>query len=117
MASSSGNLQRPFWILSLISFPPVDIINLLVSFLYIEKLPINFTRKLFNPFFLDRLHSQSDDLIAVSRPQLKLFDTTMKMECRGYEGPFLPKDKNYRHMNIDSRIMRTASKLMEPVAD
>merc|ERR1712106_1063771 len=53
------------------------------------------------------------DLIAVSRQQLKLFDTTMKLECRGYAGPFLPKDKNYRHMNIDSRIMRTSSKLMD----
>merc|ERR1712128_9695 len=117
MASSSGNLQRPFWILSLISFPPVDIINLLVSFLYIEKLPINFTRKLFNPFFLDRLHSQPDDLIAVSRQQLKLFDTTMKLECRGYDGPFLPKDTNYRTLNLDSRVTRTASKLMDPMAD
>jgi len=98
-------------------FPPLDMINLLVSFLYIEKLPINFTRKLFNPFFLDRLHSQPDDLIAVSRQQLKLFDTTMKLECRGYEGPFLPKDTNYRQMNIDSRIIRTASKLIDPMAD
>jgi len=98
-------------------FPPVDIINLLVSFLYIEKFPINFTSKLFNPFFLDRLHSQSEDLVAISRQQLKLFDTTMKLECRGYEGPFLPKDTNYRMINTDSRVMRTASKLMDPMAD
>ena len=66
---------------------------------------------------LDPPHSQSDDLIALSRQQLKLFDTTMKLECRGYEGPFLPKDTNYRQMNIDSRIMRTVSKLLDPMAD
>jgi len=98
-------------------FPPVDIINLLVSFLYLEKFPINFTRKMFNPFFLDRLHSQPNDLVSISRQQLKLFDTTMKLESRGYEGPFLPKDTNYRNIHIDSRVMRTASKLMDPLAD
>eukprot|EP00092_Neocalanus_flemingeri_P001663 GFUD01001774.1.p1 GENE.GFUD01001774.1~~GFUD01001774.1.p1 ORF type:complete len:670 (+),score=234.94 GFUD01001774.1:542-2551(+) len=98
-------------------FPPVDIINLLVSFIYIEKFPINFTNKLFNPFFLDRLHSQSEDLVAISRQQLKLYDTTMKLECRGYEGPFLPKDTNHRMINTDSRIMRTVNKLLDPMAD
>eukprot|EP00092_Neocalanus_flemingeri_P083580 GFUD01104916.1.p1 GENE.GFUD01104916.1~~GFUD01104916.1.p1 ORF type:complete len:670 (-),score=227.02 GFUD01104916.1:82-2091(-) len=98
-------------------FPPVDIINLLVSFIYIEKFPINFTNKLFNPFFLDRLHSQSEDLVAISRQQLKLYDTTMKLECRGYEGPFLPKDTNYRMINTDNRVTRTASKLLDPMAD
>jgi len=98
-------------------FPPVDIINLLVSFLYLGKLPINFTRKLFNPFFLERLHNQPEDLVAISRQQLKLFDTTMKLECRGYDGPFLPKDKHYRSLSSDSRIIRTASKLLDPLAD
>ena len=67
-------------------FTPVDIINLLVSFIYIEKFPINFTSKLFNPFFLDRLHSQPEELVAISRQQLKLYDTSMKLECHGYEG-------------------------------
>jgi len=98
-------------------FPPVDMINLLVSFLYLGKLPINFTRKLFNPFFLDRLHSQSEDRIAISRQQLKLFDTTMKLECRGYEGPFLPKDTNFKRVNIDSRVVRVVRELMDPMAD
>jgi len=98
-------------------FPPVDIIHLLVSFLYLEKFPINFTRKLFNPFFLDRLHSQPNNLVSMSRQQFKLFDTTMKLESRGYEGPFLPKETNYRNINIDSRVMSTASKLMDPMAD
>jgi len=99
-------------------FAPVDIISLLVSFLYIEKYPINFTNKLFNPFFLDRLHNQPEDLVAISRQELKLYDSTMKLECRGYEGPFLPKVTNARKvLNADSRVMRTASKLLDPMAD
>jgi len=98
-------------------FPPTDIVNILVSFLYLQKYPINFTRKLFNPFFIDRLHSQSNDNVASSRQQLKLFDTAMKLECRGYEGPFLPKDTNYRSITSDMRVIRTANKLIEPLAD
>jgi len=110
-------LVENFLDLKFSQFQPVDIINLLVSFLYIEKFPINFTRKVFNPFFLDRLHSQPEEMVAFSRQQLKLFDTAMKLECRGYEGPFLPKDTNYRMVNSDSRIMRTVAKLMDPMAD
>ena len=41
----------------------------------------------------------------------------MKLESRGYEGPFLPKDTRYRNISIDSRVMSTASKLMDPLAD
>ena len=28
----------------------------------------------------------------------------MKLECRGYGGPYLPKDTSYRPVEIDSRI-------------
>lgn len=85
---------------------------MLVSFLYIEKFPINFTSKLFNPYFLDRLHSQPNDVVSVSRNQLKLFDTSMKIECRGYEGPYLPKETQARSLVMDSRIKRMTNKLM-----
>ena len=93
-------------------FVPADMINILVSFLYIEKFPINFTSKLFNPFFMDRLHSQSNDVVAMSRQQLKLFDTAMKLEFRGYEGPYLPKETQARSLMMDSRIKRATNKLM-----
>jgi len=97
-------------------FTPVDMINMLVSFLYIEKFPINFTSKLFNPYFLDRLHSQPNDVVSVSRNQLKLFDTSMKIECRGYEGPYLPKETQARSLVMDSRIKRMTNKLIDPLA-
>ena len=97
-------------------FSPIDMINLLVSFTYIEKFPINFTSKIFNPFFMDRLHSQSDEIVAISRQQLKLFDTAMKLECRGYEGPFLPKETHARSLASDSRVKRATNKLLEPLA-
>jgi len=52
--------------------------------------------------------------LSAARQQLKMFESAMKLESRGFEGPFLPKDTNYR---IDSRVMSTASKLMDPMAD
>jgi len=98
-------------------FQPIDIINILVSFLYIEKFPMNFTSKLFNPFFLDRLHGQTEDLVTASRLQLKLFDTAMVLECRGYEGPFLPKETAARRIQSDSRVLRCAGRLAAPLAE
>jgi len=98
-------------------FLPIDIINLLVSFLYLEKFPLNFTRKLFNPYFLDKLDSQPEELVRASRQQLKLYDAAMKLECRSYDGPFLPKETKYRRLNADTRIFTLANKLMEPLAD
>ena len=87
-----------------VKFSPLDMINMLVSFVYIERYPLNFTNKLFNPYFLDRLHAQPEEvqfslkhnslsvsvtsiflsfqLIALSRAELKLFDSAMNLSCR-----------------------------------
>lgn len=100
-----------------VKFAPIDIINMLVSFIYIERYPFNFTNKLFNPFFLDRLHSQSEESVAQSRQELKLFDTAMNLSCRAYDGPFLPKDTNYKAIQEDMRVTRLSGKLMSPLAD
>ncbi len=42
-----------------VEFPPKEIVDLLLSFVYIERYPLNFVRKIFNPFFMERLHSQA----------------------------------------------------------
>jgi len=98
-----------------IQFKPVEVIELLVSFLYIEKFPLNFTNKLFNPYFLDRLHSQTQNDILKSRMQLKLFDAGMKLECRGYGGPYLPKDTSYKNVKLDHRALKMAKMLFDPL--
>ena len=41
---------------------PLEMISMLVSFIYIERYPLNFTNKLFNPLFIDRLHSQPEEV-------------------------------------------------------
>jgi len=98
-----------------VQFRPVDVIQLLISFLNLEKYPLNFTNKLFNPYFLDRLHNQEEKDIFTSRQQLKLLDTGMKLECRGYGGPYLPKDKSFIQVALDSRIRRMANALFDPI--
>ncbi len=82
--------------------PPREAIDLLLSFVYIERYPLNFVRRLFNPHFLDRLHEQDTADVAYSRAQLSLFDAVMCMEARNYGGPFLPKDSGSANVPMAS---------------
>ena len=100
-----------------VEFPPKDIINLLLTFVYIERYPLNFVRKLFNPYFMDRLHNQQETDIFKSRTTLKLFDVAMKQESIHYNGPYLPRDTNYKFMPMDLRLSRMANNLLDPMAD
>ena len=38
-------------------FPPKDLIHLMMSFIYIEKYPVNLAHKIFNPNFVDRIEN------------------------------------------------------------
>ncbi len=100
-------------------FPPKVAIDLLLSFVYIERYPLNFVRRLFNPHFLDRLHAQQDERdVAASRAQLKLFDQAMRMEARSYGGPFLPRDRGqYYGSRAVMEVARLASSLVKPLGD
>ena len=100
-----------------VEFPPKDIINLLLSFIYIERYPLNFVRKIFNPYFMDKLHNQKESDIFASRANLKLFDVAMKQESIHYNGPYLPRDTNYKFMPMDLRVNRMANKIVDPMAD
>lgn len=72
-------------------FPPKEIISLLLSFIMIERFPMNFVRKIFNPYFLDRLDNQAESDVMLSRLELKLFDNSLQLEVDSYCGPYLPK--------------------------
>ena len=73
-------------------FPPKDIIKLLLSFVYIERYPLNFVRKLFNPYFLDRIHNQSEKMedVHLARHYLTLFDIAMNLDSSAYGGQSPP---------------------------
>lgn len=44
-----------------IQFPPKDIVNLLLTCVYLTKYPLNFVDRIFSPYFLDRLHTSEHD--------------------------------------------------------
>lgn len=44
-----------------IQFTPKDIIEVLLSCVYLQKYPLNFVSQIFSPYFLDRLHTSESD--------------------------------------------------------
>lgn len=99
-------------------FPPKEILSLLMSFIYLERYPLNFVRKIFNPYFMDRLHhQQSNSDMMASRTMLKIFDASLNMECKHYKGPFLPREQKDRPVNFDYRLLRMSNHLVQLMGD
>jgi len=100
-------------------FPPKDIVKLLLSFVYIERYPLNFVRKLFNPYFLDRVHNQSESMedVHLARHYLTLFDVAMNIDSPAYGGPFLPREKQLNVNYVDSRVRRAVNIIHQPMGE
>lgn len=91
-----------------------DVIDIMLSCIYLEKYPVNFVQRIFNPYFLDVLHSTTPlDKHPKLRSDLKLFDTGMSIECDGYNGPMLPKDHSAKSIWQDGRIKRIVQNLTD----
>ncbi|XP_071063527.1 FAST kinase domain-containing protein 3, mitochondrial-like isoform X2 [Dasypus novemcinctus] len=74
------------------SFPPKVLLRLLHSCLLIERHPVNFMAKLFNPYFLQRLQGEESYLDRLSLAQLTQLYLSSVLECPFYKGPkLLPK--------------------------
>ncbi|XP_067001528.2 FAST kinase domain-containing protein 3, mitochondrial [Anabrus simplex] len=99
-----------------IQFRPDDAIDIMLACVYLEKHPINFVKKIFNPYFLDRLHSYKDGTaLELMRAKLKIFDTAMTLECPQYQGPLLPREYSTRSIWQDGRIKRMINSLYDTV--
>lgn len=91
-----------------------DVVDIVLSCLYLEKYPVNFVQRIFNPYFLDVLHSTTPlSEHPKLRSDLKLFDTGMSIECDGYNGPMLPKDHSAKSIWQDGRIKRIVQNLTD----
>lgn len=91
---------------------PGDALDILLACVYLQKHPLNFVKKVFNPYFLDRLHSvQQPALLAALRMRLKLLDTALTLECPMYRGPLLPRDHSAKCIWQDGRVKRAANQL------
>jgi len=101
-----------------VQFHPDDAIEVMLTCVYLGKFPLNFVKKIFNPYFLDRLHSYRDvNVLRQMRTKLKLFDTAMTLECPQYRGPMLPKDHSAKSLWQDGRIHRMINYISDPLAN
>ncbi|GAB0090064.1 FAST kinase domain-containing protein 3, mitochondrial [Sergentomyia squamirostris] len=91
---------------------PGDIISIALSCVYLEMFPLNFVKRIFNPYFLDVMHQSSrPEIVGRNRMSLKLFDTAMALECAEYDGPWLPRDHAARAIWHDGRIKRILNQI------
>ncbi|XP_049541585.1 FAST kinase domain-containing protein 3, mitochondrial-like isoform X1 [Anopheles darlingi] len=87
--------------------PPTDVIDIMFTYLCLERFPLNFVNRIFNPYFLDVLHAKTQpERMDIVRGKLKLFDTGLTLECADYDGPLLPRDHSAKAVFHDGRIKR-----------
>lgn len=93
---------------------PIDIIEIMLTCVYLEKYPLNFVKHIFNPYFLDQMHTRTPiQQHPRLRSDLKLFDTSLSIECNDYNGPMLPRDHSAKAMWQDGRIKRIVANLTD----
>ncbi|NXA33977.1 FAKD3 protein, partial [Eudromia elegans] len=71
-------------------FRPHTLLNLLHSFVLVQRYPVNFLAKIFSPYFLQHLQAQPPGLDRLVTSQLTQLFLTATLECPFYEGPKLP---------------------------
>lgn len=91
------------------NFKPQEIIDILLSCVYLEKHPLNFVHKVFNTSFLHHLYDAGQQ--DYTRTKLKLIDQCLTIECDQYKGPMLPKDKFSKSIWWDFRIKRVLKEI------
>lgn len=95
-----------------VQFRPEEAIDMLLNCVYLQKHPLNFVKKVFNPYFLDRLHSyKNKDTVSLARMKLQLLDMAMTLESTQYEGPILPRTTNSPPIWQDGRVKRMANSI------
>ncbi|CAL4150691.1 unnamed protein product [Meganyctiphanes norvegica] len=100
-----------------VQFPPNVMIDMMLSCIYLSRYPINFVKKIFNPYFLDRIHSLERSEILLTRSKLKMLDIAMSLEAPTYNGPMLPKDYMKPGFWRDNRLMRAINMIQGPLIE
>lgn len=89
-----------------VQFPPDLMIDLLLSCVYLKRYPLNFIKKVFNPYFFDKVHSLEPPEMRVARTKLMVLDKALCLEAPHYPGPLLPRDHSAKTFWRDARIYR-----------
>ncbi|XP_053689474.1 FAST kinase domain-containing protein 3, mitochondrial-like [Sabethes cyaneus] len=92
---------------------PAEIIDIMFCYISLERYPLNFVNRIFNPYFLDVLHAKTkQEQLDRVRSMLKVFDTCLALECPGYDGPLLPRDHSAKALFHDGRIKRIVNYIL-----
>ncbi|XP_055390524.1 FAST kinase domain-containing protein 3, mitochondrial-like [Condylostylus longicornis] len=95
-------------------FNPIHLIEIFLNCCYLEMYPLNFVKSVFNPHFIDSIHSSIDpERLLKIRSDLKLLDVALTIEVETYSGPFLPKDNLSKSIWQDGRIKRIVNQTMD----
>merc|ERR1712020_288929 len=62
--------------------PPNELVTLLLTFIYIERFPMNMVWKIFNPCFFDRMNAQDAKNEQQTKIGLDLIHTSLRIEKR-----------------------------------
>lgn len=100
-----------------VQFPPNVMVDMMLSCIYLGRYPINFVKRIFNPYFLDRIHSLEKSEILLTRSKLKILDIAMTLEAPTYNGPMLPKDYMKPGFWRDNRLMRAINMIQGPLIE
>nr|XP_045616727.1 FAST kinase domain-containing protein 3, mitochondrial-like [Procambarus clarkii] len=100
-----------------VQFPPDVMIDLLLSCVYLKRYPLNFVKKVFNPYFFDRVHTLDSFDMRLTRTKLKVLDKALCLEAKNYTGPMLPRDHSAKSFWRDSRIMRCVHMIQAPLVE
>lgn len=93
---------------------PRHVMDIMLSCVYMEMYPNNFVDRIFNPYFLDLVHSQTPMAhLPAIRSDLKTFDTALTLECADYVGPMLPRDMHARPIWTENRVKRIVNDISE----
>lgn len=101
-----------------LQFRPEDLVDVFLSCTYIQRYPLNFMKRVFNPYFLDRLGFIQDKVhLQRARNSLKFLDTAMTLECDNYRGPLLGRDHSAQRLHRDGRLLRLNHQLSTMLAE
>jgi len=104
-------------------FPPNELVTLLLTFIYIERFPMNMVWKIFNPCFFDRMNAQDAKNEQQTKIGLDLIHTSLRIEKRHQYSI----SDNYWYTNTkseskywstaDNRITRLIHELISPLGN
>ncbi|KAL6437047.1 hypothetical protein ACFW04_004983 [Cataglyphis niger] len=94
-----------------------DVLDIFLSCIYLERYPIKYLDRVFSSYLVNRLEIQKDaPIVNRLKTKLKLFDASMSLECKDYQGGPINLDRSTKSLDLDVRIRGIINKIHKPLA-